>query len=633
MRLRLLPIVLFALALAESAGRVFAAAPEATASWFGFDKEDATTAIQAAINSGAKKVVVDNTGSDWIVNRPVNLAGNQEVVFEDGVVVRAMKGRFKGIGDPLFRARDVSNLTFRGIGTARLVMNKEEYEKLSGRAGIMGARHVLSISGCKNVTVENLSFEKAGGDGIYITGGSQDVLIDNVVCDGNYRLGLAVISAENLTVRNSRFRNALGGSPQGGIDLEPNNNREKLINILVEKCVFENNVKGAGISVSPNHLDATSPPVSITVRDCLFRGNSLAFFLYPTRGMASDPRGNVLVEDCRMENTVLFSNPVDGTVKIKFKNCTGISKKNGPFFNVRITDCAGKKGGGIEFENITVSETKPASAPISVSLEGAGGLANSIAGTIQVERDGKKTAFDLAAFMAERVKYFDFANSLVPAELDKAALQAPADFAVRNGNAGLYTRGCCFLQYAEKGKTITFTTRVLRSGYKAGAEIRIVDPDGEVEAEYQVPSTVGKAEPSDYRFTPAKTGVYTLKCGSINCFDITSDASGSALATAPGFARFLMPAGTFYFGVPKGVREFSVGIAGNVDYELIDASGKSVQKGRCDGSLVFLNGKRADASALETWAVRLARPEWLVAIRMYRPLAPLVSTNPASLFK
>lgn len=123
-----------------------------------------------------------------------------------------------------------------------------------------------------------------------------------------------------------------------------------------------------------------------------------------------------------------------------------------------------------------------------------------------------------------------------------------------------------------------------------------------------------------------------IDSGADNCLDITSDAPGSALATTPSGARLLMPVGKLYFRVPQGVKQFSVGVAGEVDYELIDGSGKCVQKGRCDGSLVFLNGQREDASAGETWAVKLFRPQWLVAIRMYWPLAPLVSTNAASLF-
>ena len=70
----------------------------ATASWWGFDPEDSTEALRSAINSGAKKLTVDNMGSPWIVE-PMQLASNQEILFQKGVVVQAKRGSFKGTGD------------------------------------------------------------------------------------------------------------------------------------------------------------------------------------------------------------------------------------------------------------------------------------------------------------------------------------------------------------------------------------------------------------------------------------------------------------------------------------------------------------------------------------------------------
>ena len=52
----------------------------ANAAWWGFDEFDATEALQSAINSGAKRVIVPNMTRDWIV-RPINLAGDQELIF------------------------------------------------------------------------------------------------------------------------------------------------------------------------------------------------------------------------------------------------------------------------------------------------------------------------------------------------------------------------------------------------------------------------------------------------------------------------------------------------------------------------------------------------------------------------
>ena len=49
----------------------------ANAAWWGFDSEDATEALQSAIDSGAKRMVVPNMHADWII-QPIKLVGNQE---------------------------------------------------------------------------------------------------------------------------------------------------------------------------------------------------------------------------------------------------------------------------------------------------------------------------------------------------------------------------------------------------------------------------------------------------------------------------------------------------------------------------------------------------------------------------
>ena len=84
------------------------------ASAFGFNPEDATAALQKAINSGAQKVIVDNTGKDWIT-RPLFLRSNQEIIFEDGVTLRAKKGEFKGVNDSLINLNNISNVIIRWL--------------------------------------------------------------------------------------------------------------------------------------------------------------------------------------------------------------------------------------------------------------------------------------------------------------------------------------------------------------------------------------------------------------------------------------------------------------------------------------------------------------------------------------
>ncbi len=101
-------------AIAEvAAGQV----KEAKASWWGYDPADATAALQAAINSGVPKLVVDKQAGPWIVDR-MTLASNQEILFEDGVEVRAKRGAFTGTSDSLFAASQLENITLTGYGAS-----------------------------------------------------------------------------------------------------------------------------------------------------------------------------------------------------------------------------------------------------------------------------------------------------------------------------------------------------------------------------------------------------------------------------------------------------------------------------------------------------------------------------------
>ena len=96
------------------------------ASEYGFDAADATSALQAAIDSGAATVFVPNMGTDWII-RPIFLnSSNQEIIFAEGVVVTAKEGQFHGLTDTLFTARDQDGITLIGYG-ATLRMHKDDY--------------------------------------------------------------------------------------------------------------------------------------------------------------------------------------------------------------------------------------------------------------------------------------------------------------------------------------------------------------------------------------------------------------------------------------------------------------------------------------------------------------------------
>lgn len=313
---------------------------EADASWWGFVEEDSTEALQAALDSGAPKVIIPYMGKPWIT-RPLTIPSNREIVLQPGVVVLAKRGEFRGTGDSLFRAHDASNITVRGYG-ATLRMHKRDYQqepyaKAEWRMG-------LCFSGCTNVRIEGLRIESSGGDGIYIGATGQqpyckDVVIRDVVCWDNHRQGISVIGADNLLIENSVFANTWGTAPGAGIDLEPDNKEERLVNIVVRDCVFEDN-EGHEILVYPKNLDAASPPISIRFEDCLIRKTTLDGV---AKGIGRDdashgwagisvgavcddgPGGTIEFVNCTVETTGkesvrIFDKSADKAV-VRFVNC------------------------------------------------------------------------------------------------------------------------------------------------------------------------------------------------------------------------------------------------------------------------------------------------------------------------
>ncbi|MBQ2683790.1 MAG: hypothetical protein IJG02_07940, partial [Thermoguttaceae bacterium] len=67
---------------------------EALASWWGFNAEDATVPLQAALDSGVKVLRVDKQSAPWTVT-PLNVPSDIEVVIDPGVTIQAKEGEFR----------------------------------------------------------------------------------------------------------------------------------------------------------------------------------------------------------------------------------------------------------------------------------------------------------------------------------------------------------------------------------------------------------------------------------------------------------------------------------------------------------------------------------------------------------
>jgi hypothetical protein len=340
----------------------------ANAAWWGFSATDSTDALQSAINSGAKKVVVPYMGQEWLV-RPIKLASDQEIVFEPGVVVMAKEGEFQGEKDCLFSAFRTSNTTLRGYGAA-LRMRKKDYQSSKYRKSEW--RHVILLRGSTNVSILGLRLESSGGDGICI-GEAKDgshipcknVLIKDCICDDNHRQGISVGSVDTLRVENCVLSNTRGAPPGAGIDLEPDNYKNVLANVVVSNCLSENNA-GSGFNVCINHLDSRSSRISMLFVDCYVRNCGGAGLRVLGQIPENRPEGLIEFKNCVSESQAtsgVFARwKVDSAVKLRFTDCkwhSDIAKidENPIRLTLKKTNAVSQTN-GIEFVNCYVYDRK-----------------------------------------------------------------------------------------------------------------------------------------------------------------------------------------------------------------------------------------------------------------------------------
>ena len=211
-----------------------------------------TYALQSALSSGAEFITITEKGSPWITD-PLFLESGSTIFFDSGVVIEADRRGYLSKGDKLFSASGKENIHLYGYG-AVLRMNRPDYTYPPYEEGQW--RHMFSFMSCRNITVKGLTLEDSGGDGVYIgsSGSSRadnycrDILIEDVKFSGHYRQGISVISAENLVIRNCIIENTGTHSPSAGIDFEPNNSEQRLVNCIVENCIIRKNF-GPGIFI------------------------------------------------------------------------------------------------------------------------------------------------------------------------------------------------------------------------------------------------------------------------------------------------------------------------------------------------------------------------------------------------
>ncbi len=598
---------------------------EARASWWGFDENDATACLQAAIDSGVKKLIIDNTGHEWTI-LPVKLRSDLELVLEDGVIVRAKAGAFRQRHDYLLRAREVKNVVIRGEGTAILRMNKQHYQDPQQQYGFSEWRHSLVIFGSENITVSNLTLESSGGDGIYVNS-SKNVLIEKVVARDHHRQGISVISAENLTIRDSKFNYTEGTPPSCGIDFEPNNHLDYLINCLVENCEFTNNA-GLGIVIPVNHLDSRSAPVSITLRNLKVSDNKSGALAITTTAPGTEPvKGEIKVENCDLNGEVLLSNLSKNGIHVTFSKVTIHHSSEIPL--TIASQCEAPVWAHFIDTKITGGSQ---SAPFRFSSTGE--AAPQLTGSI---RYGDKVTKLEEWSKSYRIDPNSIAREYTPAMLNLSDLGISGQrtaAAKKHANGFWFRNHFKFYQYANAGEKIELelTAKGVGSGSING-NVELYGPDGELIRKF----AIGK-EREILSFQASATGIYRFSAQTLSTcvYHISSAHPGFGIDVSSRLDIFGTQ-GRLYFEVPAGSREFTIKVSGHpreyMDVKLYNQDQQLVNELRKIEMPRYLRATRVPSAENEIWSVDIANMVEDGYIEFGSPLIPVVAFEPRQLLR
>jgi hypothetical protein len=278
--------------------------------------------------------------------RPLYFPANSSMVLDPGVVIQAVSGY--GQNDRLLNVSDVQNVSIYGTpGQSVFRMPKSEYT--SGEY-----RHCIAITGATNVTIDGIQCNNSGGDGMYIGAGAQgysaNIKILNSGFDNNRRQGLSIISGKNILISECTFTNTTGTSPSDGIDIEPNQARDFLQNIVIRSSSAIGN-NGSGLAVGIERLNAGSPPLSIEVSKFRSERNKESGFFAtnePGDGHYSVP-GTILISDSISNLDSKYGAVASyweaGGTSLIFRNLT-VMNANGWKNNIDNAAIAVKRGGG-----------------------------------------------------------------------------------------------------------------------------------------------------------------------------------------------------------------------------------------------------------------------------------------------
>jgi hypothetical protein len=595
---------------------------EARASWWGFDKEDATFALQAAIDSRVPRLVVDNRGAPWVTDR-LTCVSDQEIVFEEGVEVLAKKGAFTGKSDALLSLIGVTNVTLRGPG-ATLRMRRADYDAPPYAKAEW--RHVLSIKSSANIQILGLTLAESGGDGIYLgcvkaEWPNRDVLIKDVICDKNYRQGISVISAENLLIENTVMRETAGTSPAAGIDFEPNSGGERLKNCVMRNCVTENN-EGDGYEFYLPNLTRLSEPVSIRIENCRSTHDRVAVRVIAGNGDEEAVRGELTFSGC------LFEKARRNGVVVGRKSAFGLALT---FEQCVVSDCAeGTNGfpdillqnriedewpvGGVRFNRFKVKQPDPRPWIVWQNNTTVADPVADLTGRVTVEQGGDRKDVALTPEWVAQTfpPRFTVRVPRVTGDLAKVKVTDRSEGMIELSPFRLRRSGTYVFAAKAGAEVILIGAQSQVGKYAVSSKPLIVlSPSGKTVKKVPLPTFKDRTE---VRFAAVEGGFYRLLVDvGANAFTLLEASVPVAFDATQKAVSLIASTGSLFVPVPQATGVFAFGVAGEgegeaVQVTVLDPAGQIVWTKDAISQMERFTANGGQGAESGLWQIKVARP-------------------------
>ena len=293
---------------------------------FGWNADNASAALQQAMDSGATTVILDDMGAPWRITSVTNRS-NQRILFKKGVNVLADRATQekdpKGV--EMFCAWKCKNVIFEGEGDNSIGKweNWDERKKYNKKYGGCG----INLRASDHVVIRNLRIAECSMDAICFSGSepyNTETFVDNCVLDSCYRQAMSVCGSDGLYCRKVQFLNTRGGAPMAGVDLEPAIECYPNTNLYFYDCTFAGNGGGGFVFYT-----STYAPMAVQLKRCTFAPNGPAALEVFARcgvylGAGVKAPAKILVEDCDLEaysDTPAFCIQSCSLFDVTLRNC------------------------------------------------------------------------------------------------------------------------------------------------------------------------------------------------------------------------------------------------------------------------------------------------------------------------